>query len=657
MGKETTARRVGVSAPEVGGVAAGRGAAIAPTACGLGAQIVVSRPRIRDAHTMLAAGIIGAAVGLRVALFQRGWPDMDSDLAVIGLMARHILYHGASPAFFYGQHYNGPLGAYIAAAFFAVFGPTNFALNLSTLPLLVLFLTGTYALGRAAYGPIPALLALLYLALGPAFALLMGSHASVTFAPVAGFGALLLLLVYHRLRAPAARAAGRARILAHYTAIGVIAGLGIWTVQLLLPFVVVALLALAFARGRELLGLPGLALLASLAIGCWPLLAYNIPHGGITLIELAQHEALPSAVARAVPGALVPVIQLVMMLTVGLPSLFGSPRVCLASDDALSSYPPGLATLGARPDLACDGLNLAFSLAILICYALAARQLVRVVLPRDLGHRDGAVPSRPSTAGTARAEGGARHALRGMLVAVAGLSLALDLTSGVAPFFPLTAARYLIPLYVTVPVVFGVLWERAVPVVRPVAAVARRRSSRRRVQPLTSSRPRSAPVAAARPGRVMRAALAGAALLALLACAGYGTVRSVAFAGDARMFALPAAPADQRLLNALRARGITRFAAPYWTCYRLVFESGERAVCAVHADDGALYCSKPDNNRYWPFVLLLRQTAHPAYVFLAGSPEDTGFVRDAAAHGWPHAGYTRITAASFAVYFFPGGQG
>ena len=93
----------------------------------------------------------------RLALLARGWPALDSDEAVIGLMARHIL-HGERPTFFWGQNYMGPFEAYFAALLFALFGSSSFVLGLSALLLTLGFLATVYWLGRAAYGPTVGLL-------------------------------------------------------------------------------------------------------------------------------------------------------------------------------------------------------------------------------------------------------------------------------------------------------------------------------------------------------------------------------------------------------------------------------------------------------------------------------------------------------------------
>jgi hypothetical protein len=54
----------------------------------------------------------------------------DSDQAVVGLMAKHIVEGRAFPVFFYGQHYLLAVEAWLAAPLFAVLGPSVFALKL-----------------------------------------------------------------------------------------------------------------------------------------------------------------------------------------------------------------------------------------------------------------------------------------------------------------------------------------------------------------------------------------------------------------------------------------------------------------------------------------------------------------------------------------------
>ena len=72
---------------------------------------------------LLALAIAGAGLGiaLRVWLLRSSFGALDSDEAVVGLMARGIL-HGRFPIFFPGQGYGGSQEAFLTAPLIAVFG-------------------------------------------------------------------------------------------------------------------------------------------------------------------------------------------------------------------------------------------------------------------------------------------------------------------------------------------------------------------------------------------------------------------------------------------------------------------------------------------------------------------------------------------------------
>jgi 4-amino-4-deoxy-L-arabinose transferase-like glycosyltransferase len=68
-------------------------------------------------------------LGLLLRLYALGRGPMNSDEAVVGLMAREIL-HGHFFAFYWGQNYGGP-EAYVVAVVFAVSGSSSFTLGLT----------------------------------------------------------------------------------------------------------------------------------------------------------------------------------------------------------------------------------------------------------------------------------------------------------------------------------------------------------------------------------------------------------------------------------------------------------------------------------------------------------------------------------------------
>src|SRR5690349_11004040 len=67
-----------------------------------------ARPGIRREALVVAATFAVAAL-LRLTLAARGWPYMNSDEGVWGLMTDDIRWHGAHPIFLYGVHYMGAL--------------------------------------------------------------------------------------------------------------------------------------------------------------------------------------------------------------------------------------------------------------------------------------------------------------------------------------------------------------------------------------------------------------------------------------------------------------------------------------------------------------------------------------------------------------------
>ena len=378
-------------------------------------------------RTVLA--LLTLAALLRLTLILRGWPSLDSDEAVVGLMARHILHNGEFPDFFWGQFYLGPLQAYAAAAVFAIFGASLVALRLPALLLTLGMLAGVYGLGRAAYGRVVGLLALAWLALGPPYALIREIVADGGHQEMLLLAALVLLGVWDRLRQPApnahrgesstrsesslnplrplrflsaflhalrvlrvlrepprtprsphppARSTGtRVRTLLAYAGIGAAMGLGFWSDPLMLPVLIAGLGALLLGRRRELFSLAGIALIVGFCAGAFPFLLFNVTTGGASFAQIARQRQLPGG--RGTSFSLATLLsQIGETLAVALPVSFGSPHVCVTQGNIWSWYPPRLAANVGGTGL-CQDANMLFSLAILTLYAAAALPIIRRV--------------------------------------------------------------------------------------------------------------------------------------------------------------------------------------------------------------------------------------------------------------------------------------
>jgi hypothetical protein len=586
-------------------------------------------------------GVLALALVLRMVLLLRGWPALDSDEAIIGLMARHIL-RGARPVFYYGQHYLGALDAYIAAAFFAVLGPSTVALRLSMLPLVMGFLLIALVIGQITYGRAGAVVASV-LALGPAYALLRESAVIGGYQETLFFGGALLLLAYLRLRRPDPAPRTHAELwgtLGWYALMGLVIGLGVWSDQLILPAVGAALLALVIARPREALRLPGAALLAGAAVSGWPFLSYNLTHHFTTFAELAAQNRVSGQVGPVPPlGAWL--AQIGSILSVGLPAVLGSPHVCVVHSGTWPSYSPALVALN-QPALSwCGALNTLFSLVVLALYGLAAVPLVRIAwrwrqARRGMADPDLAPALEPAEA-AARAKERARQWLRAMLLLVAVGTLVLYSLSKTAQLYQFTAARYLLPLYLTLPLAAG----GALQIER--WAQARFFGGHATVASTNSD-----------PGRVLAAVVARWALpVPLSALALIGLVATLAWSSNAARFALPMPPPDQRIIATLEARGVTTFISDYWTCYRLAFESGERLRCAVSDSADGTLTRNGAVNRYASYLDEVLRAQYPAYIFTAGSQQDATFATWVAAQSLPHVGYARLVQDGQAIYYYP----
>ena len=108
-----------------------------------------------------AVVIVALVLGLLLRLYALGRGPMNSDEAVVGLMAREIL-HGHFFAFYWGQNYGGP-EAYAVAVVFAVFGSSSFTLGLTAVLLCAGSLVLLWRIGNRMFAsPVGAVAAIAF---------------------------------------------------------------------------------------------------------------------------------------------------------------------------------------------------------------------------------------------------------------------------------------------------------------------------------------------------------------------------------------------------------------------------------------------------------------------------------------------------------------
>jgi hypothetical protein len=589
----------------------------------------------------LGAGALFLIAGaLRLGLAMRGWPYINSDEAVMGLMSVDIAHGVSRPVFSYDQNYIGALQTYLAAPFFAMLCNDPLALRLATLLETLLFLIVIYALARLIYSPGVALLTLALLSLGPEYLLKHELQAGVGAQDTLLFGALTVWLATLRLRGGWSRWAR----LGLDATLGLAIGLGLWGDLLFVPYVFAAALALGYCSARIIanawrdgrnarqavvrLASDGLALLIMAALGAAPLLVANIASGGATFRHVTEiaGAAGSSSASGSLGSHLVHLIQQIgATLLVGLPAALGSEPVCrgcaiwpAAGSPATGAPVVRAILIGAPFTLVIVGLWLASALPLA---RDARRTIARAVTRAPAARWVGRLLMLPAP--------DARWWGRFMLVTGGALTVLQYMVSQASYDRPTFTNRYLVGIYIAAPLV-------AAPLEPALQATWR------------------ALRAGAAPGWQ---ALAGSALLAImLGFSVFGAAHSMSVAANTAMYGDPLNSRDARLVSFLEAHHATAFYTGYWTCGRLILASEERLDCAVVSMDDAF---NPGFNRYPAAVREVDATPHPAWVFdMTALDVDTSVPQQIAAcarAGAPScAGYTSATINGYLIYYYPG---
>ncbi len=263
------------------------------------------RSTLRELLLIVFLMIVATAVRLD---FMRGvqW-SIDADEAIVGLMGKHILEGRGIPTFYYGQHYMGSLEAILASVSFALFGISNFSLQLVPLLSAVALVPIMYRLGSVLGGLQAGRVAALLMALPPAGLIIWSSKARGGFIEILVLGALALILTTRWLQGSVTRRS-------YPGLLGIILGLGWWVNNQIVYFIIPVALFSALYLARELL--TGALSVASTArivaygtaaflIGSAPFWLYNFTHdftsfGMFGLAdgdEIAKHSAGLFAVA------------------------------------------------------------------------------------------------------------------------------------------------------------------------------------------------------------------------------------------------------------------------------------------------------------------------------------------------------------------------
>ncbi len=535
-----------------------------------------------DIYHVGATAIITIATLLRVLLISQGWPELDSDQSIMGLMAMHIAYRGEHPVFFYGQNSMGSLEAFLAAPLFSLFGPSTFSLRLGVIFLFILFLISMYLLTHLLYSKQLALATLILLSLGSPVLLqrelsTIGGYLETIF-----FGSVAFLLATWlalSLSPVVTRRDQRWRLVA-YAGWGLAVGLGIWSDFLILPFVLGAGLILVVFCWREWRSWAPVFLVLGFIAGAFPFLYANLtlPPVANTFSDMLKvHQEGADLLALAHPRF--PLInQGRSAFLISLPTETGIYPYCNISDVNVSG-------ILHKQTFLCSASYLSWSLGITLLWLVAVILAIQGIW--RTWHRS---PERmPSYE---QRQPSIRHFARLMLLGSAGLAMLLYVLSPAPAVWPITSARYLFGLLIATPAIISPLWSGFSSLKWPQI----------------------------RGSNFLITFIGGIVLLIIGAVYLLGTISTLSQIPQTQAINQQ----QETFIHDLLQRGITRIYSDYWTCDRTTFQSNEKIICSdLIFINGRLQA----HDRYAPYYAILYADHHAVYLLRIGSPEAKTFAQ------------------------------
>ena len=237
----------------------------------------VTAPRAWWYRVTVLVGI-AAGVALRAWLLALPTGTLDSDEAVVGLMARHIVHQHEFTAFYWGQNYGGSVTAIVMAPVFAVFGASTTTLKAVPIVMSAVAAVLVWRLGRRTIGEPGATIAALAFWVWPTNYVWLSTKERGFYWACMIIGLSFLLVVLHLVERPD-RWLG-------WIALGLLGGLGWWTSPQILFFAVPGLIWLGIRIGREAWRLVVSAPFALLA--AFPWFFWNLHHDWDALVPTSH---------------------------------------------------------------------------------------------------------------------------------------------------------------------------------------------------------------------------------------------------------------------------------------------------------------------------------------------------------------------------------
>ena len=259
-----------------------------------------------DAHLVRTVAPVLVLYGLIARIWMLVSPvgGLDSDEAIVGLMARHIL-DGEFPMFYWGQTHGGPHEPLLTAAFFRVFGSSTLILKLVAILIVAAACVLIWRVGKRTVGePAATIAGLLFWVWPTAFVWWsVKSRGFYHIGLLIGLGILLLVLRLEERDSPL-----------EVAGLGALVATGFWASPQTIFFSVPALLWLAFRRvwTRRFSILRWVPVgIAGGLFGAFPWFVHNIENDWVALKASPASIAMPAYgdhlrgfFVQGLPGAL-----------------------------------------------------------------------------------------------------------------------------------------------------------------------------------------------------------------------------------------------------------------------------------------------------------------------------------------------------------------
>lgn len=225
------------------------------------------RPRL-TAEAMVAIGLVAVAgVAERVFAYRSSITVPDSDEAVVGLMARHVL-HGQFSTFYWGGGYGGTIESVLTAPIFFVCGSSWLALRIVPIILSGVAALVVWRIGRRLYGEPAASVAAALLWVWPPFLVAhLTQQQSGFYASGLVFCTVLILLALRAVEEPTRLRVGT---------FGFVAGVALWNDVQLVTIIAPLVIWLCW-RQRAVFAQAWLSV-PLLLVGASPWIVWNLRH-------------------------------------------------------------------------------------------------------------------------------------------------------------------------------------------------------------------------------------------------------------------------------------------------------------------------------------------------------------------------------------------